>query len=276
LPGYTRRIFQVATFPLPPLTDIAVTDARASIGTDDSLIVMHEFSSICPPCPSESSGLPVVLGAPDLEDPTQVPKWLPPLAEVPPDHALARRIFNVGPRYFDLFVEFGSAPVTEEDFDRVNAILASLTIGDWVPEPNGICQWGELGMLDPDCPEPHWLREVLSVAGFAIGDEGGTFVARYDGAEFFIWVEELDRVPQEHLAFLEDPEVFPIREVIQGVTVYGNSQGWEWSTDELHVYIGQGPYGDSKLPDIEQLRPLVEASIGVAYPLEGSVSQSPS
>lgn len=273
LTGYTRRIFQVATFPLPPLTDIAATDARASIGTDDVLIVMNEFTSICPTCQSESTGLPIVLGPLDLEDPTKVPNWLPPLADVAPDHVLARRIFNVGSRYFDLRVEFGSAPVTQEDFDRVNTVVGSLTIGDWVPEPDGICHWETIGGRDPDCPQPHWLREVLLVAGFTIEDVGGTLVARSDGAEFFIWVEELDQIPQEQLAALEDPKVFPIREVIQGVTVHGNSYTWEWTTDELYITIQDLDYEDSKLPDVEQLTPLVEASIEVAYPLDGSASQ---
>jgi DNA-binding beta-propeller fold protein YncE len=269
LPGYTHRIFQAATFPLPPLVDIEATDARSRIGPRDVLIVLEEFTALCPSCPSESSGLPVVLGQQDFEDRTGVPKWLPPLTDVPLDHSLARRIFNVGFRYFDLRVEFGDAPVTDDTLERVNDALASLTIGEWVPDPNGICQWREIGIMrDPDCPQPRWLRQVLTVAGFRIDEEGGSgaWVARSGDAEFFIWVDEEDEVSEERLALLQDPEAFPIRETVQGVTVYGNSRGWDWSTDKMHVYVQQGPDGDSKLPNLEELIPIVEVSLDVPYP----------
>jgi hypothetical protein len=269
LPGYHRRIFQVATFPLPPLTDIEATEARKAIGPGDVLIVLAEyddtfFSNNAP----ESEGLPVVIGPEDFEDPTKVPRGLPPLDDVPPDHALARRSFlippvsdpaHVFPRYFDLRVEFGSDPVAQEALDRVNAVLASLEIGAWVPEPNGDCQWEELGLYDPDCPQPQWLREVLSIAGSTITEQRGVFEARSGGAEFFIWVEEASEVRPP-------PENFPIRETIQGVRVYGHSQGWEWRTNGVHVFIAEGPYGDSKLPEIKELTPIVEASVVVPYP----------
>ncbi len=112
---------------------IEATDARGGIGPDDVLIVLEEFTALCPSCPSESSGLPITLGNDDFEDATTVPKWLPPLTDVPPDHALARRVFNVGPRYFDLRVEFGSAPARDELVAEVNRVLATLTIGEWAP-----------------------------------------------------------------------------------------------------------------------------------------------
>jgi len=268
LPGYTHRIFQAATFALPRLVIIEATDARSQIGPGDVLIVLEEFTALCPSCPSESSGLPVVLGQEDFEDPTRVPEWLPPLADVPKDHTLARRIFNIGPRYFDLRVEFGTAPVTQEALDKVNTVLASLTIGEWVTEPNDICQWHELGMLDPDCPQPNWLREVLAVAGFRVVEERGVFAVRSGDVEFFVWVEEVDEVSEERLAFLEDLDAFPVRETVRDVTVFGNTQEWDWSTDEVHVYVQQGPHGYSNLPTIGELAPIVEASLDVPYPPE--------
>jgi DNA-binding beta-propeller fold protein YncE len=277
LPGHTHPILQAATFRLPTLDDIEATDARGGIGPEDVLIVLEEFTSICPPCPSESSGVPIVLGEEDLEDPTNVPKWLPSLSDVPSDHALARRIFKVGFRYFDLRVEFGSAPVSDDLLAEVNEILATLTIGEWVPERNGACQWNEIGMRDPDCPQTQWLREVLSRAGFAIDEEGGSgaWVGRSDKTEFFIWVEETDDVSVDHLALLEDPDVFPIRENVEGVRVYGNEgpsccEGWEWLTSDVHVFIRQGLHGYSKLPNLDELTPIVEASLDVAYPPEGA------
>jgi hypothetical protein len=267
LPGYTHLIVQAATFELPPLVDIEATDARSRVGPGDVLLVLEEFTALCPSCPSESSGLPVVLGPDDFEDPTSVPKWLPPLSDVPVDHDLARRIFNVGFRYFDLRVEFGNAPVPQELLDEANSVLASLAIGEWVPEPNGICQWHEIGVRDPDCPQPKWLREVLSIAGFGVVEEAGTWIARSGNVEFFVWVKEEGDVYEDHLALLEDPDAFPVRETIQGVTVYGNESGWEWRTDGLYVIIRQGPDGDSKLPNLEELTQIVVASLDVPYPL---------
>ena len=45
----------------------------------------------------------------------------------------------------------------------------------------------------------------------------------------------------------------PVREDVRGVTVYGNDEGWEWRTARVHVFIQQGPNGDSKLPTLEEL-----------------------
>lgn len=268
LPGYTHPIFQAATFALPLLDGIEATDARGGIGPDDVLIVLEEFTALCPSCPSESSGLPITLGNDDFEDATTVPKWLPPLTDVPPDHALARRVFNVGPRYFDLRVEFGSAPARDELVAEVNRVLATLTIGEWAPEPNGICQWNEIGMLDPDCPQTQWLRKVLTTAGFEINERGGSgaWVARSDKVQFFIWVEEADAVSNDHLALLEDADAFPVRRDVDGVTVYGNDQGWEWRAERVHVFIRQGPHGYTKLPTLEELSALVGSSLEVPYP----------
>ena len=112
LPGYVHPVFQAATFSLPPLTDIEATAASRAMAPDDVLIVLYEFTEICPPCTSESSGLPVLLTSEDFDHPADVPEYVPALGQVPPDHALARRIFDLGPRYFDLRVEFGHARPT--------------------------------------------------------------------------------------------------------------------------------------------------------------------
>lgn len=93
-------------------------------------------------------------------------------------------------------------------------------------------------------------------------------MARSSDVEFYVWAEDADDVPGDHLALLEDPEAFPVRESVQGVTVYGNEQGWEWRTEAVHVFIERGPHGDSKLPNREELAPIVEASLEVSYPPE--------
>jgi hypothetical protein len=264
LPGYTRRIFQVSTFPLPPLRDIEALEARASLNAEDILIVMNEFSSICPPCPSESEGLPVVITREDLQGAHDVPKWLSPLDDLPQDVALARRVFSVGPRYFDLTVEFGADP-SQADLDRANEVIGSLSIGDWAAEENGECQWNELGIRDPDCPEGEWLQTVVAEAGFQIRDLGGSPVARGNGTEAFISAEDEDRVSNDHLNLLEDPSAFPTQREIDGIIVYGNDQEWVWFASGVHVVVSLGPYGDSPFPTFQQLKPLVEASLDVKF-----------
>lgn len=150
----------------------------------------------------------------------------------------------------------------------MNEVLATLTIGDWVPQVNGICQWNEIGMRDPDCPQTKWLRAVLTTAGFQIDEGGGSgsWVGRSDDVEFFIWVEEVDAVSDDHLALLEDPDAFPVREDVRGITVYGNDDGWQWRTEHVHVFIRQGPDGDTQLPSIGELTALVGSSVEGPYP----------
>jgi len=81
-------------------------------------------------------------------------------------------------------------------------------------------------------------------------------------------VEEADDVSEERLELLEDLEAFPVRETVRDVTVFGNSQKWDWSIAEVQVYVQQGPHGYSNLPSIEELAPIVEASLEVPYPPE--------
>ena len=120
-------------------------------------------------------------------------------------------------------------------------------------------------MRDPDCPQPHWLRQVLSLTGFRVDDSSGTFLARSGDVQFYIWVEEAEQVPDEHLTLVEDPGSFPLRETIGGVTVYGNDFGREWRAGPVHVYVSwaDAPW---RPPTIEELEPVVEASLRVPYP----------
>jgi hypothetical protein len=264
LPGYTRRLFQIATFAPSPPSDIEAPDSVAAVGRGEVLILLHEVTWTCPPCPTKSDGVPVAVTPEDLTDPHEVPHPLPTMEQLPPGASLARHMFTVGPRYFDLAIVFGAAP-TEGDFDRVNQVLGSLVVEKWEPEPDGACHWDTMGMLDPDCREPHWLREVLDRAGFTTRQPGGTFVARKNGVEFFIWVEPEDEVSNAYLNLLDDPAAFPIRTEVNGVVVYGNDSQWTWFANGVHVQIGDGPYGDSVFPSIDDLRPLIAASSEVPF-----------
>lgn len=116
-------------------------------------------------------------------------------------------------------------------------------------------------------PEPA-IRRCRRI--FRIDEEGGSgsWVARSDDVEFFIWVEEADAVSEDHLALLEDLDAFPVREDVRGVTVYGNDDGWQWRTERVHVFIRQGPDGDSQLPSLGELTALVGSSLEVQYPPE--------
>jgi hypothetical protein len=111
---------------------------------------------------------------------------------------------------------------------------------------------------------------VLTTAGFQINERGGSgaWVATSDDVQFFIWVEEADAVSDDHLALLEDPDAFAVREDVQGVTVYGNEEGWQWRTERVHVFIRRGPDGNSKLPTLEELASLVMTSLETTYPPE--------
>jgi hypothetical protein len=98
LSGYTRKILQVATFPLPPLSDAEATSARALIGPHDVLIVMVEHQD---PCGGSDPMFPRMVGpvsieARDFGSPHDVcDPPLPALRDVPEDHALARKTFEL-------------------------------------------------------------------------------------------------------------------------------------------------------------------------------------
>ena len=71
-----------------------------------------------------------------------------------------------------------------------------------------------------------------------------------------------------------------MREEVEGITVYGSDMAWEWLTDEMRVSVDAGPDGDSPFPSIQQLSPLIEASIEVPYPpqvspMDGNTVASP-
>lgn len=51
------------------------------------------------------------------------------------------------------------------------------------------------------------------------------------------------------------------------MTVYGNDEGWDWRTARVHVFIQQGPNGDSKLPTLEEL-PAGVTSLETPHPPE--------
>jgi len=58
----------------------------------------------------------------------------------------------------------------------------------------------------------------------------------------------------------------PVREDVRGVTVYGNDEGWEWRTARVHVFIQQGPNGDSKLPHPRGTDPAGVTSLETPHP----------
>lgn len=263
LPGYTRKIFQVATVPLPPLSDDEATTSRSLIGPDDVLIVIVEHQDPCggpDPMFPRIPG-PVTLEARDFQSPHDVcDPPLPALRDVSEDHALARKTFELEGRLFDLRVEFGTRPASEKLLAQVNEILGSFTVDRYEEVPDGICR-AELGFVDPDCPEPQWVRRILEEAGYEVIDSSDVFVGRSGETEFFMLAEE---VTDEHTYELDELG-YPRHEKVDGISVFGGQDEWRWRVQGLEVSVAQGPYGDSVFPTFEQIARLVRASIEIPY-----------
>jgi hypothetical protein len=264
LPGYTRKIFQAATLPLPPLSDDEATTSRSLIGPDDVLIVIVEHQD---PCGGPDPMFPRIPGpltveARDFESPHDVcDPPLPALRDVSEDHALARKTFELEGRLFDLRVEFGTRLAPEGLLAQVNEILGSFTVGRYEEVPDGICRRHELGFGDPDCPEPQWVRGILEETGYEVVDSSGVFVGRSAETEFFVWAEELT---DDHTYQLNELG-YPQHERVDGISVFGGQEEWRWRVQGLEVSVAQGPDGDSIFPTFEQIEPLVRASIETPY-----------
>jgi hypothetical protein len=259
--GYTRPVVRLATFELPESDDIQASSARSSMRDDDVLMGLTEYSSVCP-CPGfQPMSPPYAIRDKDFQSPFNVWHDLPPQApEIPVGHSLARRTFEAEHRFFDLWVEFGHSPASQDAVDATNGLLASLSIGDFEPplQPDGLCNEWSLNK-DPDCPTTIWIKSVLSSSGFDLADgpQESTLVGEGGGARFFIWVRE----PSEPL----ESSNLKRNAVIAGVQIYGGTQ-LVWRAQGLNVWIAPGPDGQDALPNQEQLTRLVEASLDVEYP----------
>lgn len=259
--GYTRPVIRMATFSLPDVDDIEASKARSAMNTDDVLIGLTEYSAVCP-CPGfDQIELPISLEAEAFQTPFDVWHDLPPQTDaVPSTHDFARLTFAVDHRFFDLWVEFGQAPAPQDAVSAVDAMLKSLTIGEFKPplQPDGLCNEWSL-QKDPDCPQTIWLKAVLSEAGFAVVDspEEATLVGRGDGAKFFVWTRE----PTEPL----EESGLRFHSTIEGVDVYGGSQ-LVWRAQGLNVWIGPGPEGGDEIPNDVGLASLVRATLETPYP----------
>jgi hypothetical protein len=263
--GYTRPVIRLATFTLPATDDIQASGARAAMQEGDVLVGLTEYSSICP-CPGfDRANLPLSLAPEDFENPYDVWNELPPQSDaVPPGHDLARRTFESNHRSFDLWVEFGHDPASQQAQEAVNAVLASLLIGDYEEptQPDGICR-GEYGpSKDPDCPWTIWIKAVLSEAGFDVVDspQEQTLIGEGDGARFFIWTKEAPVPPggYPHPRYAE----------VDGVVIYGGQQDLLWRVQGLEVRLAPGPDGTDRIPDKEGVVRLVRATMEVPYPPE--------
>jgi hypothetical protein len=258
--GYTRPVIRMATFSLPDVDDIEASKARSAMNTDDVLIGLTEYSAVCP-CPGfDQIELPISIEAEAFQAPFDVWHDLPPqTGAVPTTHDFARLTFAVDHRFFDVWVEFGRTPAPQEAISTVDAMLESLTIGEFKPplQPDGLCNEWSL-QKDPDCPQTIWLNSVLSAAGFAVIDspEESTLVGRGDGAKFFIWTREPTKSLEESgLRF---------HSTIDGVDVYGGSQ-LVWRAQGLNIWIGPGPEGGDDIPNDAGLASLVRATLQTPY-----------
>lgn len=260
--GYTRPVIQIATFTLPDTTDIAAASARGLIGSRDVLMALVEYSAVCP-CPGfDTVPLPLTIASADFSTPFDVWHQMPPQAtDVPETHALARRTFESSGRFFDLWVEFGQRPPSPALVDKVNSILATLTIGTYSSptQPDGLCnQWSP--PKDPDCPETIWLYSVLATAGFEVINDPNesTLIGKVGADRFFIWTRQAE-------GSLADRGL-PVFSTISDVTLYGDSSQVVWRAQGIDVWVAPGPFDGDSIPGIEALNVLVNTTTRTPEP----------
>jgi hypothetical protein len=109
------------------------------------------------------------------------------------------------------------------------------------------------------CPEADWVRRVAERAGYRItGETGSALIAQGKGQGFYILGYE---APEEEVRKVAAREGWRPLAVVEGVVVYGDERLWRWwVVDEYILWLHAGPYEDSKLPPLDEMGALVEAS----------------
>ena len=114
------------------------------------------------------------------------------------------------------------------------------------------------------CPEAAWVRLVAVRAGFRIVDEtGSALVAQGRGRSFYLWATEIDR----SVGRIADDGGWLLLGRRAGVRVYGDGALWRlWSAQGFVFWLQAGPLATSRLPDLDDLEPLVRASMELSPP----------
>ena len=100
------------------------------------------------------------------------------------------------------------------------------------------------------CPEADWVQRVAERAGYRItGETESALIAQ--GYE----------APEEEVRKVAAREEWKPLAVVEGVVVYGDERLWRWwVVDEFILWLHAGPYEKSKLPSLDEMGALVEAS----------------
>jgi hypothetical protein len=109
------------------------------------------------------------------------------------------------------------------------------------------------------CPEADWVQRVAERAGYRItGETGSALIAQGKGQGFYILGYE---APEQEVRKVAAREGWKPLAVVEGVVVYGDERLWRWwVVDEFILLLHAGPYEDSKLPPLDEMGALVEAS----------------
>jgi hypothetical protein len=158
-----------------PLNDLYHGNARRELGTDDVFMLLAEDPTYL--ADYEPVTVPVSIRSADLCPTCEI---LDDGTSPPAGHALFHRSFAIGPRQFDLFIEFGTNAPTGEQIAGVNAVLATLRIQSPPPPVDTPAPVRE-APISVDVPEG-WVEKLDPVPG----STGPRVVAAYGTWDFEI------------------------------------------------------------------------------------------
>jgi len=262
--GSLGVIYQVANFELPanegfePPTELppGQEDAIKAMKDGDALIMIAADAATGRPAPT-----PITFA--DLKP--------VPAARAPRGHRLAANSFCFGDRCLEIQVDFGGN--ASADLDRpVSDVLASVSVDTGgaqsqatapdagtrgCPRPNWPGPWTK-------CAEARWVGRVVDRAGYqVVGETGSALIAEGSGAEFYIWTTQVRRP----LADAADGGHWRHLGSSGGRAIYGDEDlSRLWQAQGFTFWLRAGPYATSRLPTLNELGPLVEASATIEPP----------
>ena len=109
------------------------------------------------------------------------------------------------------------------------------------------------------CPEAEWIQQVAERAGYRItGETGSALIAEGNGRSFYIWATE--GTPKQVRRAAKRERWQPLG-TVEGVEVYGDARLWRWWViEDLVVWLHAGPYMNSYLPPLKEMKALVRAA----------------
>jgi len=118
LRGTPGPTVQAATFALPPSGPDSLYLATKSMGPNDIVLSLHDFTGACPCTGFEAAQLPIAIGAGDFLT------W----SGLDEGRSFAERSVEVNGRFIDIWIEFETSPTPGALLAEANTILASLEL----------------------------------------------------------------------------------------------------------------------------------------------------